>query len=160
MWGGPDWQLRTMRFFCYQEEQSSSGLGFPEWLHQYLSEKLCPCQSYSGPGLLRGEQQLWFKWNTSLKELCDSHIFRKRNPGPRRNPSRAAGWGNADGGDDPTTTSQVLGRLKARVRGKDPMLFRILSTEFLLLEQIYSFWMRFTKQNASEWVPTQNKFCN
>lgn len=35
------------------------------------------------------------------------------------------------------TTSQVLGRLKARVRGKDPMLFRILSTEFLLLEQIY-----------------------
>lgn len=44
--------------------------------------------------------------------------------------------------------------------GKDSMLCRMLSTEFLFPEQIHSFWMTFTKQNASGWVPTQNKFCN
>lgn len=46
-----------------------------------------------------------------------------------------------------------LGRVQVRVGGKDPMLFGMLSTAFPFLEQIHSFWMGFTEQNASGWEP-------
>lgn len=155
----PDWQLCTMRFFCYQEEQASSSLDFPEWLHQCLSEKLHLSQGYSVLGLLL-ENNNCDSNERSLWRSCVIYTFSvKKNPGSR-NPSCAAVWGDTGGGDTPITTSQVLGRVQVRVGRKDPTLFRMLHTEFFFLEQIHSFWMRFTKQNASGWVPTQNKFCN
>lgn len=52
-----------------------------------------------------------------------------------------------------------LGRVQVRVGGKDPMLFVMLSAAFLFLEQIHSFWMGFTEQNASGWEP-RNKLYN
>lgn len=48
-----------------------------------------------------------------------------------------------------------FGRVQVRVGGKDPILFGMLSTAFLFLEQIHSFWMGFTEQNASGWEPTK-----
>lgn len=93
-----------------------------------------PSQGYSVLGLL-------------LENNCDSnetplqrsraiYMFSVKNSGSRKLPC-AAGWGNAGGGDTPTTTSWVLGRVQVRVGGMDPMLVRMLGTEFLS-------WSKFT----------------
>lgn len=89
----PDWQPCTVRFFCYQEQQGSSSLGFPDSLHQCLSAKLHPSQGCSGLGLLL-ENNYWDSNDTPLWRSCEIHTFSvKKNPGPG-DPSHAAGWGN------------------------------------------------------------------
>lgn len=146
----PDWQPCTMRFFCYQEQQGISSLGFPESLHQCLSEKLHPSQGCSGLGFLR-ENNYWDSNETPHWRSCENHTFSVKKSPEAGNPSYAAGWGNLQVGTD----QPGLGRVQVRVRGKDPMLFGMLRTTFLFLEQIHSFWMGFTEQNASGWEPTK-----
>lgn len=147
VWGMPDWQPCTMRFFCYQEQQGSSSLGFPDSLHQCLTEKLHSSQGCSGLWAPAGEQLLRFQWNPSLKELWESHIFSEESWAQK--PLICCRLGQSH------HNQPGLGRVQVRVGGKDPVLFGMLSTAFLFLEQIHSFWMGFTEQNASGWEPTK-----
>lgn len=89
----PDWQPGTMRFFCYQEQQGISSLGFPDSLHQCLSEKLHPSHGCSGLGFLR-ENNYWDSNETPHWRSCENHTFSVKKSPEAGNPSHAAGWGN------------------------------------------------------------------
>lgn len=149
----PDWQPCTMRFFCNQEQQ----FGFPRF-----SPSVSEWEASSPPKVV---QALASCWRTTteipMKHLAEgavrfTHFQWRRILAPETLLMLQAGgicwWGQS------YHNQKGLGRVQVRVGGKDPILFGMLSTTFLCLEQIPSFWMAFTEQNASGWEPTKQGY--